>query len=332
MSKILTIVIPTYNMEKYLHGCLNSLILRDELMDLLEIIIINDGSRDSSSQIAHEYEKKYPHTFLVIDKENGNYGSCVNVGLEKSKGKYFRILDADDWFNNEQFGVFLNTLKDINADVIITNYTLHRQGKQPKTIAIEELFPQKTYEINKCDFSSKRFREMLVMHSMTYKRDLLFSISYKQQEGISYTDIEYCYFPFSKARNMIRLNIDLYQYRIGREGQTMQSGNMVKNIDHFYMVANRILEDYLENTEALHDRQTALIYIMSNPIYQIYLINLILMRKTQAHHWEVMLKTERMVKHSKDLYNFVCSYTYKKIPFVRIWHKLGVRFAFLFGE
>ena len=72
MQKILTIIIPTYNMEKYLHKCLNSLIVSDKSLEKLEVLIVNDGSKDSSSQIAHEYESKFPKTFRVIDKENGN--------------------------------------------------------------------------------------------------------------------------------------------------------------------------------------------------------------------------------------------------------------------
>ena len=85
MQKLLTIVIPTYNMQDYLHRCLDSLVLYDgTLMEQLEVLVINDGSKDNSSAIAHEYEAKSPNTFLVIDKENGNYGSCINRGLKEA--------------------------------------------------------------------------------------------------------------------------------------------------------------------------------------------------------------------------------------------------------
>lgn len=98
MQKLLTIVIPTYNMQDYLHRCLYSLVLEDEqLMSQLEVLVINDGSKDRSSEIGHEYEAKYPDVIRVIDKENGNYGSCVNRALAEATGKYFRMLDADDW-------------------------------------------------------------------------------------------------------------------------------------------------------------------------------------------------------------------------------------------
>mgnify|MGYP002624493917 CR=1 FL=1 len=93
MNKTLTIVVPTYNMDRYLERCLDSLILPEMLMERLEVLVVNDGSKDKSSEIAHSYEKKYPQTFRVIDKENGNYGSCVNRGLKEATGKYIKNLD-----------------------------------------------------------------------------------------------------------------------------------------------------------------------------------------------------------------------------------------------
>ena len=84
-------------MEKHLNKCLDSLIVKD--MNLMEVLVINDGSKDKSSEIAHEYVKKYPETFRVIDKENGNYGSCINRGLIEAKGEYIKVLDikGDDY-------------------------------------------------------------------------------------------------------------------------------------------------------------------------------------------------------------------------------------------
>ena len=122
MSKILSIIIPTYNMEAYLHKCLNSLIVsNNELLKQLEVLVINDGSKDSSSAIAHEYELKYPQSFRVIDKENGNYGSCVNIGLKDASGKYVKILDSDDYFEKDSLSVFIKLLTNIDVDCIFSD-------------------------------------------------------------------------------------------------------------------------------------------------------------------------------------------------------------------
>ena len=122
MEKILTIVIPTYNMQDYLRRCLDSLIVPEEQMQLLEVLVVNDGSKDNSSAIAHEYQDKYPGTFRVIDKENGNYGSCVNRGLKEATGKYIKILDADDWFDSEQLDLLIEKLGLLDENVAVAKF------------------------------------------------------------------------------------------------------------------------------------------------------------------------------------------------------------------
>ena len=124
MEKLLTLIIPTYNMEKYLRTCLGSLII-GEWQELLEVLVINDGSKDSSSAIAHEYANKHPESFHVIDKENGNYGSCVNRGLKEATGKYVKVLDADDSFDTANFENYLCFL--IVWIRFHPHYCLHKQ-------------------------------------------------------------------------------------------------------------------------------------------------------------------------------------------------------------
>lgn len=333
MDKILTIVVPTYNMEKYLRKCLDSLIVEDKsLLNQMEVLVVNDGSRDSSSTIAHDYQNNYPQVFRVIDKENGNYGSCVNKGLEFATGKYFRILDADDWFDGGQLEQFMKNLKDTDSDVVISNYTRRYGECKKEYISVKNLQYNKVYEIDLYDFSSKAYRNMLLMHAMTYKTDLLKSIEYKQQTGISYTDIEYCYFPFSRAKTMMFVDINLYQYYLGREGQTMQRGNMIRSIDNFSKVATRVTKDYLQNKVVNKRRLLPLVYIISNPIYQIYLINLLYQKEPTDHQKGILEEVELLVQQENTLKTFVYNYTYKKIPFVKIWKKFGCRVGKRIGE
>lgn len=86
----------------------------------LEVIIVNDGSTDSSLAIAKQYENKRPDIIKIIDKQNGNYGSCVNAGLAQATGKYFRILDADDWFDTQALAEFLKKLETCETDLVLT--------------------------------------------------------------------------------------------------------------------------------------------------------------------------------------------------------------------
>ena len=111
MTKILSIVIPSYNMQDYLPACLDSLVVDDPaLFAALDIIVVNDGSKDKTSAIAHDYAARYPDVIRVIDKPNGNYGSCVNRGLAEARGVFIKVLDADDTFDTAAFKQFIRRL------------------------------------------------------------------------------------------------------------------------------------------------------------------------------------------------------------------------------
>jgi len=100
LDKVLSVVVPTYNSENYLRTNLDSFCI-DEIIDCIEVLIINDGSTDKSLSIAMEYEEKYPDTFRVISKENGGHGSGINYGIKYATGKYFKVVDSDDWVGRE---------------------------------------------------------------------------------------------------------------------------------------------------------------------------------------------------------------------------------------
>ena len=100
MNKLFTIAVPAYNMELYLKRCLDSILL-PKLQNSLEVILINDGSKDNTLSIARHYEKQYPEMLKVIDKTNGGWGSAINCEIQEATGKYFKILDADDWFDSK---------------------------------------------------------------------------------------------------------------------------------------------------------------------------------------------------------------------------------------
>lgn len=131
MEKLLTIVVPVYKVEPYINKCLDSLILSEELMEILEVIIVNDGTPDNSAELSREYTKKYPNTFRQIDKENGGHGSAWNVGVKEATGKYLRFLDSDDWLTN--LDILLCTLEKTDVDVILTHLNNYNEAEQTNT-------------------------------------------------------------------------------------------------------------------------------------------------------------------------------------------------------
>lgn len=249
-------------MEKYLRKCLDSLIVSDENMQMLEVLVINDGSKDSSSQIAHGYELKYPQTYRVIDKENGNYGSCINRGLKEATGKYVKVLDADDYFDNVVFNQYISVLAFIKVDLVINNYeivdtsdniTAKRSYEKYLKANIILSFP--TFLKNKFD---KRF--VVQMHGIAYRTKLLREMDYSQLEGISYTDQQWSILPLTRVNSFYYFNSgSLYKYLMGREGQTMTGALTVKQPEQLFIV--------LQQISIFFEKQNY------NPIYKAYLEN-----------------------------------------------------------
>lgn len=229
MDKILTVIIPTYNMEDYLRYCLDSLLIKDNFKQL-EILIINDGSKDSSSAIGHEYELLYPEVFRVIDKENGNYGSCINRGLKEAKGKYVKILDADDSFHTEHFESFVSFLVETDADLILSDFVVVNVNREVKKTIRYRFGEEKLYDFNSI-CNTHTFKNMQ-MHAVTYRRENLLNFEYRQTEGIAYTDQQWIFLPMMTVKLVACFNHSVYKYLIGREGQTVNSKDRMKGIDY----------------------------------------------------------------------------------------------------
>ncbi len=250
MDKILSIIIPTYNMEKYLRKCLDSLIVSSENMQRLDVLVVNDGSKDSSSQIGHEYESKYPQTFRVIDKDNGNYGSCINRGLKEMTGKYVKVLDADDYFVNLVFDRFITFLTRTNSDLIINDYCI---VNEKDTIDETYSFDLPTDSFFRLMDIPKGMIAWLWHHGITYRTELFRQLTYHQTEGISYTDDEWIFNPMSLVKDVVYFPHNLYHYLMGREGQTFDPKIMKSSFDKRIIVGKSMAEFYGENKDSFSE-------------------------------------------------------------------------------
>ena len=123
MNKLLTIVVPVYKVEPYINKCLDSCVLADEkLMSQLEVIIVNDGTPDNSAEMSREYVKRYPQTFRQIDKENGGHGSTINTSLKAANGKYYKLVDSDDWVEKDGMIKLVHALGKTDADLVLNPF------------------------------------------------------------------------------------------------------------------------------------------------------------------------------------------------------------------
>lgn len=270
MNKLLTLAVPTYNMEKYLARCLDSVLCENQ--DFLEVLVVNDGSKDRSSEIGHEYASKYPNVIRVIDKENGNYGSCVNRALKEASGKYFRMLDSDDWCNTDALNRLLVNMMTCDADMVLTisedrkDGMIIRRMEAPCSVQTGHI-----YKMDEFDGIALGYQYLFCSHIITYKTELLRAIGLKLQQGISYTDNEYVYFPMSKCASVVYYDLPVYQYFIGREGQTTDFRVVVNSVNQIMSVLNRLLDDFedhkAERSSAVCNNQRILLDMLISWVY-----------------------------------------------------------------
>lgn len=255
-------------MEAFLPRCLDSLII-PENFEKLEIWIVNDGSKDRSSEIGHEYEAKYPDVFKVIDKPNGNYGSCINAALPKCTGKYVKVLDADDWFDTHNLNQFIKDLSVYDVDLVITDTT--------NVDIVRNINTSQRININShnrvVDFKEAvQYPDFLEiqMHFITYRRTVFNEIDYHQTEGISYTDQEWIFSPMSRVKQIVALPYVIYNYLIGREGQTMDGNIFRKSISHQIKSQESRFNSFEKYKNTSNEHKIYLVAKISNSISFIY--------------------------------------------------------------
>ena len=246
MEKQLSIIIPSYNMAQLLPRCLDSL-LAAGVPEAFEAIVVNDGSKDGTLQVALKYEAANPDCIRVIDKPNGNYGSTINAALPQARGKYVKILDSDDWFEPAALAKFVGELSGTDADMVVTHFTqIHPKGV--KELARYNLYGREPYEYGKTydldEALSGGYIRFFLMHSLTYKTQILLQNGYHQTEGCSYTDLEWDVYPLFYAKDIVFFDTNLYQYNLDREGQTMDPKVLARSLDQLGRVTENILGFY----------------------------------------------------------------------------------------
>ncbi len=275
-DKVLSVIVPAYNMEQYLGKCLESLVTGPEGMASLEVIVVNDGSKDGTLKIAQSYGNRFPEVFKVIDKENGNYGSCINRGLAEASGKYVKVLDADDNFSTSSLNSFLTFLNTAEADMVVSPYVRVDASRQYQEQVI-------SWHIGCChtDIANPALHHVLFskdfqMHAVTYRRDIFFGLDYHQTEGISYTDQEWMFTPMSQVRTVAFFEAPLYYYLIGREGQTMDMEVQKRQVNHNVRGLYKMLSEYKKMphcSKVMDDYLLLRLDQRSSYIYKTYLLN-----------------------------------------------------------
>ena len=275
MNKIISIIVPTYNMEAYLRQCLSSLLIGKDL-ELVEVLVVNDGSTDDSAAIASSFVDSYPEVFKVVNKANGHYGSCINAGLEVAAGKYIKVLDADDSFDTAAFELLVGTLKTVEADAVLTDTArIQLKGK-----------PRKSWTYNLPKGSVLDFEAVcllpeskgITMHGITYRTEMLRQMGYRQTEGIAYTDQQWSIIPMVRVRTLYYLAVPVYRYLLGREGQSMCQSFFKKHFKDHVVCAQDMLSAFRKLKPGMSENKQVFVRrgmaTLLNIIYKNYLVNL----------------------------------------------------------
>ncbi len=246
VMKYISFAIPCYNSQEYMSHAIESILPGGENV---EIIIVNDGSKDETLKIAREYEKKYPNIISVIDKENGGHGDAVNAGLKKASGKYFKVVDSDDWVREESLKKILEVLRNMEengqeVDMLIANYVYEKEGaSHKKVIHYRNALPQDVI-FRWSDVGHFHLDQYILMHSVIYRTDLLKLCQLELPKHTFYVDNIYVYYPLPHVRKLYYMDEDFYRYYIGREDQSVNEKVMIKRIDQQIFVTKRMIDMY----------------------------------------------------------------------------------------
>lgn len=312
-DKILTIVVPTYNTESLLPRCLDSLIVEKSLMDLVEILVIIDGSPDNSIAVAKKYEVKYPNTFKVINKENGGHGSTINKGLELAKGKYFKVLDSDDWFDNHSYNFFLQRLINLEVDIVLTDYShefIH-ENKQ-EVITLVDFESNKVLDFDQINYALSS-RTLFAMARTTFKTSVLRESKVILLEKTYYVDTILAVIPLFIANSIIYYPINLYRYYQGREEQSIAFKNLIKNRSHLNRVIRYLYNYYNSNKVSLSYSKNRYISAFLSRLFEGHLLLLnnlpYYVAKTETKEWNYFFirlnEFKELNSKSFKLYNFL---------------------------
>lgn len=235
-TKILSICVPVYNIEKYLPRCINSL-LSCENKDLLEIIIVNDGSTDSSEKLALKFKEKYPEIICLINKENGGHGSAILEGIKKASAKYFRIVDGDDWVDPAALDSLIKYLQSNEVDLVLTNYSIDHIGSS--TIEPDLVFSHLPKE-SLLSFDDLTFKKLgCVMATSTYSTNLIKNANITLLEKCFFVDMEFNARAFANVNKLIYIDLPVYKYFIGRQEQSTSAKSFIANYrDHEKVIYN----------------------------------------------------------------------------------------------
>lgn len=302
--KLLTFAIPCYNSEAYMENCIKSLLPGG---DDVEILIVNDGSKDRTAEIADAYEKKYPGIVRAIHQENGGHGEAVNAGIRNATGMYFKVVDSDDWVDYDAYMKILAKLRELSGgektlDMFVANYVYEKEGAKHKKVMRCSALPQD--ELFTWDDVGLFLKgQYILMHSVIYRTKLLRECGLELPKHTFYVDNIYVYTPLPSVKNMYYMDVDFYRYYIGRDDQSVNEKVMISRIDQQIKV-NKIMVDQFD------------LYKIANHKLRKYMFNYLEIITVISTVMLIRSGTEENLEKKRELWKYI------KDKDIRLFHKL----------
>lgn len=327
MSKLLTVVIAAYNKEDLLPRCLDSLIV-PSIMEDVEILIVNDGSKDNTLFVAQQYAARYPDYFIAIDKPNGNYGSVMNKGLSMANGKYFRTLDADDWYNTSIFEEYIEQLRQTDADLVLSERVdVWTQTNKKQHFSFGEEFPLfEDLQVSDSFWHNANILTLVYVMGMCYKTQLLKDSGLKWTEGICYTDAEYCVWPLPLVQTVRFVPLPLYQYVRDADGQSTEWKIIRKNFNQFVTVSRKVLDYYISHKDCKEVQGLFIKFLATDLLANVYTTLIYDGLKNK----QIIDRFEEDVKQCDELYARTGMYNhYRNLKYVDAYRNNRIFYLFI---
>ncbi len=244
--KLLSIAIPSYNSQDYMEHCIESLLIGGEDV---EILIVDDGSKDRTAEIADAYAAKYPTICRAIHQENGGHGEAVNAGIRNATGLFFKVVDSDDWVDADAYMQVLDKLREFvvdgeaTLDMLLSNYVYEKTGAKHKKVMRQTGVPKgKVFTWSDVPHFYKG--HYILMHSVIYRTAMLHECQLELPKHTFYVDSIYVFNPMPYVKTMYYLNVDFYRYFIGRDDQSVNEQVMIRRMEQQIRVNKLLIEKY----------------------------------------------------------------------------------------
>ncbi|MBE6465819.1 glycosyltransferase family 2 protein [Denitrobacterium detoxificans] len=323
MNPTLTIAMPCYNTAEYLDQCFDSLL---DKVSGIEIVAIDDGSTDETLSILEGYQQRYPESVRVFHQENAGWGGAINHALREAQGTFMLVLDSDDHLDAEALERVVRKIEELEAenaqvDLFVTNFVYdHVADKSTKQISYRNMMPRDRV-FTWADTKNPSISEYFMMHAMTYRVQTLRESDLKLPEHAAYMDSIYALHPLPHVRNLYYMDVDLYFYLIGREGQSIEIEVLKKHISEQLQATRHVIDDF--NYEELRAKSPQMADSIARYLSTMMTVSTIYLFKinTAASIAEVRSIWKYLEENDSAMYRFVkhsmAGWTYRHTPIGR---------------